>query len=179
MGKRLAQSGYSVLVINPFYRQAREYQRLPHDGFPLLRENLEPVLTDHKAQAGISRGHYFHQDLWAARRIFKRAPARHLDVGSRVDGFVAHVLTFMPVSVIDIRPLESDVDGLSFVRGDATRLTQASTSVESLSSLHAVEHIGLGRYGDPLDPDGWKARWDGDGIIARIESPQIARPSPT
>jgi hypothetical protein len=24
----------------------------------------------------------------------------------------------------------------------------------SLSSLHAVEHFGLGRYGDPLDPGG-------------------------
>jgi hypothetical protein len=76
-----------------------------------------------------------------------------VDVGSRLDGFVAHVLTFMPVEVIDVRPLRSDVEGLSFVQSDATTLSRyADDSVESLSSLHAVEHFGLGRYGDPVDP---------------------------
>ena len=136
----------------------REYDRL-HSGeeFPLDRAGIQPILTDYTAPAGIARGHYFHQDLWAARKIFGRSPAEHVDIGSRIDGFVAHVLSFMPVAVIDIRPLESDVTGLSFRRGDATQLSSlASASVESLSSLHAVEHIGLGRYGDPIDPDGWR-----------------------
>jgi hypothetical protein len=31
----------------------------------------------------------------------------------------------------------------------------ADDSLESLSSLHAIEHFGLGRYGDPVGPDGW------------------------
>jgi Caenorhabditis protein of unknown function, DUF268 len=30
----------------------------------------------------------------------------------------------------------------------------ADRSVASLSCLHVAEHIGLGRYGDPLDPSG-------------------------
>ena len=30
----------------------------------------------------------------------------------------------------------------------------ATGSVPSLSSLHAIEHVGLGRYGDRVDPDG-------------------------
>jgi hypothetical protein len=43
---------------------------------------------------------------------------------------------------------------LSFVQDDATEMLQiASDSVESLSSLHVAEHFGLGRYGDPIDPD--------------------------
>jgi hypothetical protein len=142
-----------------FFRELRAYRRLSAGDatFPLALEDLEPVLADYRAQAGIARGHYFHQDLWAARKILARRPAHHVDVGSRVDGFVAHVLTAMPVRVIDIRPLDSDVDGLTFQQGDATDLRGIATgSIESLSSLHAVEHIGLGRYGDSVDPDGWR-----------------------
>ncbi len=77
----------------------------------------------------------------------------HLDVGSRLDGFIAHLLAFMEVEVIDIRPLNINVPGLRFTLGDATVLERKSDSVESLSSLHAVEHFGLGRYGDSIDPE--------------------------
>ena len=28
-------------------------------------------------------------------------------------------------------------------------------SIDSLSCIYALEHYGLGRYGDPIDPDGW------------------------
>jgi hypothetical protein len=140
-----------------FMRHAAEYRRQADGRFPLTLGDLEPVLTDFGAEAGIARGHYFHQDLWAARRLFARRPHRHVDVGSRIDGFVAHVLTFMPVTVVDIRPLESTVDGLTFVRGDMCRLDVFEDhSVESVSCLHAIEHVGLGRYGDPVDPRGWQ-----------------------
>src|SRR5690606_3594408 len=30
----------------------------------------------------------------------------------------------------------------------------ATNSIESISCMHTVEHVGLGRYGDPLDYDG-------------------------
>ncbi|MEP6917637.1 MAG: DUF268 domain-containing protein, partial [Acidobacteriota bacterium] len=117
---------------------------------------IQPIVNEYRSQAGVARGHYFHQDLWAARCIYAEAPPSHTDIGSRVDGFVAHVLTFMPVTVIDIRPLQSAVEGLTFLQGDMCRLDAIPTSsVPSLSCLHALEHVGLGRYGDPLDPDGW------------------------
>jgi len=144
-----------------FFRQMRAYRAVRSAAFPVSRPDLEPILTDYRAQAGIARGHYFHQDLWAARKIAARRPQTHVDIGSRIDGFVAHLLTVMPVTVIDIRPLESDVEGLTFHQADATRLDGiADGSVESLSSLHAVEHIGLGRYGDAIDPDGWRKAID-------------------
>jgi SAM-dependent methyltransferase len=118
---------------------------------------LAPILSDYDAPAGIARGHYFHQDLWAARRIFAARPATHVDIGSRIDGFAAHVLTFMPLTIVDIRPMESPVEGLTFVQGDATRLSGiADGSLPSLSSLHAIEHIGLGRYRDRIDANGWR-----------------------
>lgn len=153
-----------------FLREARLYRRAASRGpFPLDSRELEPILGDYSAEAGVATGHYFHQDLWAARRIYHRRPAQHVDVGSRIDGFVAHLLAFMPVTVVDIRPLTSDVEGLRFVTADATHLDAfESASVESLSSLHALEHVGLGRYGDPIDPDGWR--------VALAELARVLRP---
>jgi hypothetical protein len=123
--------------------------------FPFRLSDLHPILTDSGEDAGTMRGHYFHQDLWAARKIFLARPQMHIDLGSRIDGFVAHLLTFMPVTVVDVRSLDDGIDGLRFIRDDGTTLsTLADDSVESLSSLHAVEHFGLGRYGDRIDPKG-------------------------
>ena len=110
------------------------------------------MLHDRDAAAG-SLGDYFFQDLWAAKLIYNKRPRAHVDVGSRLDGFIAHLLTFMNVTVVDIRPLLA-LPGLSFIQGDATTMDQfADNSVESLSCLHAAEHFGLGRYGDRIDPD--------------------------
>jgi len=102
--------------------------------------------------------HYFQQDIWAARKVVARRPERHVDIGSRIDGFVAHLLAArIPVTVIDIRPPPIVIEGLTFIQADATTLEGfADNSVESLSSLHACEHVGLGRYGDTIDPDGWE-----------------------
>jgi hypothetical protein len=140
--------------IPQFVRDLRHYQRLNNgSSFRVSLRYLFPILTDREESAGMAPGHYFHQDLWAARKIFEQAPKQHVDIGSRVDGFVAHLLVFMPVTIIDIRQLESGVQGLSFIRDDATDLsTIASDSVKSISSLHAAEHFGLGRYSDPIDP---------------------------
>ena len=116
-------------------------------------KNLYPCLNDWDANAG-SLGCYFWQDLWAARKIFHARPSSHYDIGSRVDGFIAHVLSFMPVTMIDIRPLPQKVEGLKFVQADATNLEGIEdNSIISLSSLCAPEHFGLGRYGDPVDPE--------------------------
>ena len=154
--------GRTLTTIPRFLREARRYRRawqatpLHEDGegkFGLRWSGVQPILFDYADQAGTASGHYFHQDLWAARKVYERKPARHVDIGSRVDGFVAHVLSFMPVEVIDIRPLTSGIPGLSFIQADATRLEQiGDNTIESLSSLHAVEHFGLGRYGDPIAP---------------------------
>jgi hypothetical protein len=142
-----------------FVRQCRQYRSLSGSGaLPLRFRDLQPILWEAGEPGGQATGHYFWQDLWAARKIFARRPSFHVDVGSRVDGFVAHLLTFMPVRYVDIRPLCNPVDGLEVVRGDLTNLSVlAGQVVESLSCLHVVEHVGLGRYGDHLDPDGWRA----------------------
>ena len=140
-------------------RDARTYRDAPRTdaSFAFAWDEIQPMLADFSEPAGSAAGHYFHQDLWAARRIYSIRPAAHVDVGSRIDGFVAHLLTFMPVTVVDIRPLRSSVAGLTFVQGDVCAMRMfADNSVASLSSLHALEHIGLGRYNDPIAPDAWR-----------------------
>ena len=131
---------------------------------------LLPTLSDKHDSSGIASGHYFHQDLWAARLIHHAAPARHLDVGSRIDGFVAHLLCFREVEVLDIRSLQSDVQGLRFRQADL--MTEGPLNVEpsdSVSCLHALEHFGLGRYGDPIRPAGWRT---GLRNLARLVLPR-------
>ncbi|HEY3658136.1 MAG TPA: DUF268 domain-containing protein [Steroidobacteraceae bacterium] len=145
----------SLAGVPVFLSNWLRYQKLnSKPSFRLRIKDAYPILADRYANAGLADGHYFHQDLWAARKIFKSHPQEHIDIGSRVDGFVAHLLVFMPVTIVDIRPLVSNIEGLTFLQDDATSLSMLQrNSVRSLSSLHAAEHFGLGRYSDPIDPD--------------------------
>jgi len=147
---------YTCLVETPYFvRTAIRYARLARKSpFPFQISSVRPMLYDRHQQAGAIQSHYFFQDMWAAKKIHAIKPDRHVDVGSLIEGFVAHVLCFMPVEIIDIRPLRAQVPGLTVLQADATHLSNIpDNSVESLSSLHAIEHFGLGRYGDPIDPD--------------------------
>ena len=113
---------------------------------------IAPALQDYHAAAGSSDGHYFWQDLICAKWINEEGPERHFDVGSRIDGYIAHLLSFREVTLLDIRPSTLDIPGLTVVIGDAQEnLTEYENSFDSASSLHSIEHFGLGRYGDKLD----------------------------
>jgi hypothetical protein len=138
-----------------FISDWRRYQKLNlRKSMTATASEMFPILTEINKDCAFNFGHYFSQDLWFARKIYTRNPKRHVDIGSRIDGFVAHLLVFMNVEVIDIRPMTSAVDRLTFVQDDATTLSQyQDDSIESLSCLHAAEHFGLGRYSDPVDPD--------------------------
>jgi SAM-dependent methyltransferase len=97
-------------------------------------------------------GHYFHQDLFVARKIFEENPVRHVDIGSRTDGLVAHVAVFREIEVMDIRAQNSKVKNVKFRQADLMQLPPDMIAYcDSISSLHAIEHFGLGRYGDPVD----------------------------
>jgi hypothetical protein len=114
-----------------------------------------PTLTDKGAESGAADGHYFWQDLICAKWIYERKESDHFDVGSRIDGFIAHLLTFMQVTILDVRPLKSSIPGLRVLIGNAQEeLLSELGNFQSVSSLHSIEHFGLGRYGDELDPLG-------------------------
>jgi hypothetical protein len=116
-----------------------------------------PRLREWKEQGGVASGHYFHQDLFVAQQIFKHNPQRHIDIGSLVDGFVAHVAAFREIEVWDIRAIDAKVSNIHFYQADLMQLPPSLiASADSVSSLHAIEHFGLGRYGDPIDYYGYK-----------------------
>lgn len=97
--------------------------------------------------------HYFYQGAWLARRLAANRPADHVDVGSSV--LMISVLSAqVPTTFVDIRPLETDLSDLKSMAGSITALPFDTKSQASVSCLHVIEHIGLGRYGDPIDAEG-------------------------
>jgi hypothetical protein len=123
--------------------------------FPFDRK--AKMLNDYYEQAGIASGHYFHQDIYVAREIYRNNPSKHYDIGSRIDGFISHLAVFRQVEVFDIRELESSDPNIHFHKLNIldTVAVSGMAQVSSLSCLHTTEHFGLGRYGDPIDFDGW------------------------
>lgn len=138
-----------------FRRSLRQWQTDAKPPWRACFADLWPITRERFESSGNAHGHYFLQDLWAARHVARLRPEKHVDIGSALTGFVSHVASFLPVEYIDIRPLECRVPDIEWRRGSILQLPYADGSVASLSCLHVIEHIGLGRYGDPLDVDGW------------------------
>jgi hypothetical protein len=130
--------------------------------FKLVQNNLFPqgteipILTEWNETSG-SIGAYFFQDQLVARWIYEKNPIRHMDVGSRLDGFIGSLSVFREVEVIDIRPQPLAVRNVQFRQLDLMENLpeQWAGCTDSLSCLHTIEHFGLGRYGDKIDPDGY------------------------
>lgn len=111
-----------------------------------------PCLFDKTATTGFD-AQYLYQAAWGARKIFEAAPEQHVDVGSHL-GFVTQLAAFTRVEFIDIRPAEINLKNFGVRKGSITALPVEDGSIESISSMHVIEHIGLGRYGDPIQSDG-------------------------
>jgi hypothetical protein len=135
-------------------RYLNDYRNFKRMGGTVVKSY--PVLQDYSAQAGSGSGQYFHQDLLVATLINQRSPVRHIDIGSRIDGFVAHVAAFRKIEVMDVRDLDdTGHPNISFVKANLMNSAGIERDMsDSISCLHAIEHFGLGRYGDPLDPEG-------------------------
>ena len=135
-----------------YVREWRAYTRLPAaerlrliDSYPCLEDRTVTTPFD---------AHYFYQAVWAMDQIVHSVARWHVDVGSEIS-FVGTLSTHLPVKFVDIRPLMvQGVKNLSCIGGSLLHLPFASASIESLSCLHVAEHVGLGRYGDPLNPTG-------------------------
>jgi len=136
----------------------------------LTVQSLFPCVGDRYQDAGRLDSHYFNQDLWAARKVYRLSPEHHVDVGSRVDGFISHLLTFRDVEVLDVRELSPVVSGMRFRQMDLMKVDAVPAGIcDSISCLHAIEHFGLGRYGDPIEPDG---HLKGLEAIAKLLKPE-------
>lgn len=118
------------------------------------------TITTHQAVSGF----YFYQDCWAARQVFHEQPPFIVDVGSTVL-LVGILSQFVDCISVDIRPIESRLDGLRTVAGSVLALPFRDGEVPCLTSMYVLEHIGLGRYGDPLSATGTE---DAAKEIARV-----------
>ena len=121
------------------------------------RMSINPCLTDHKSNAGDVASEYFINDLFVAQKIFHNRPRKHVDIGSRLDGFVAHVASYREIEVFDIRPLSCGSKNINFKRVDMMKSLNGEyiNYVDSISCIHALEHFGLGRYGDSISTEGF------------------------
>jgi hypothetical protein len=119
---------------------------------PIRSDDINPQLSDRASVTPIDR-HYTYHPAWAARVLAKTRPEKHVDISSILN-FGAIVSAFVPVEFYDFRPAPIELEGLFTGAADLTQLHFPSDSIASLSCMHVIEHIGLGRYGDPLDPDG-------------------------
>lgn len=134
-----------------YFREWRTYSQMPgaeqlalKDAFPMLHDRTDTTPFD---------AHYFYQSVWAAQQIQASGVPQHVDVGSWVV-YAGMLTAFTNVTFVDIRPLETNINRMRAVNGSLLALPFADNCVRSVSCLHVVEHIGLGRYGDPLDPYG-------------------------
>jgi len=136
-----------------FFKDWFKYSRIK-GGEQISLLNTYPCIHE-KTKTTKFDSHYFYQDVWAAKKIYNSKVSHHIDVGSRID-FVGLLTSFTKVSFVDIRPLEVELENFNSINGDVTNLPFEDNSIQSLSCLSVVEHIGLGRYGDELDAFGTK-----------------------
>ena len=166
--KRLAHALQRILP-GPAYRAARwsflylqyaldfyRFRRMMHGTagrFGRIRwAERQPCLEDRTPTTGFD-AHYVYHVAWAARVVAKIHPDEHVDIGSSL-GFSTVISAFVPVRFYDYRAAKLVLSNLTCRTADLTRLPFPDDSVRSLSCMHVLEHIGLGRYGEPLDPDG-------------------------
>lgn len=147
----------SLLSIPSFLIDYKKISSQLNSNYDFRSIKFNPCLSDKFETSGTASGHYFHQDLLVASKIYKNSPIKHIDVGSRVDGFVAHVASFRKIFILDIRPLKVKIENIEFMQADLMGSIdqQYESSCDSISCLHALEHFGLGRYGDPVCANGY------------------------
>lgn len=122
-----------------------------HRNMP-VPQNECVIYQEATAKTNINRDYTYHM-AWATRVLNKTKPARHVDISSSTN-FVSIASAIAPIDFYDFRPAEIELDNLNCLAADITRLPFDDNSISSISSLSVLEHIGLGRYGDPIDGDG-------------------------
>jgi hypothetical protein len=114
------------------------------DAYPCLNDKMQSTPFDH---------HYTYHPAWAARILAQTKPEFHIDISS-ILSFSAVVSAFVPVRFYDYRPADLHLSNFESGFADLKQLSFPENSIQSLSCMHTIEHVGLGRYGDELDAKG-------------------------
>lgn len=146
--KKLIRFGQFPLIVTDFWN----FYRMRDDRFSMSLADVYPCIKDKTIETGFDR-HYVYFTAWAARKIQAYKPQKHTDISSSLY-FAGIVSAFTPIDFYDYRPADLTLSNLESKKADLTQLPFSDNSIPSLSCMHVIEHIGLGRYGDPLDPEG-------------------------
>ncbi len=155
---RMLKNRHSVFrkmgLLRSFFSDFKAYRALPkNEKWALNESDLYPCIYD-KTDTHTMDPVYFYQDAWCAGKIFANKPSHHYDIGSQAH-MIGIISQFTPTTMIDIRPLTlTSLKNLHFITGSVLDLPFKDGEIHSLSSICVLEHIGLGRYGDPIDQFG-------------------------
>lgn len=139
-------------LLKKFQQEFSVYNTLADNDHKADEHFLYPCLYD-KSETTAIEPIYFYQDAWAFERILLQKPVKHIDIGSH-HKFISLLSKVTDLTMVDIRPLSLNMKSINFQKGDILNLPYENESIDSLSSLCVIEHIGLGRYGDKIDPLG-------------------------
>ncbi len=154
--KKLFQKSVSLLTGVFWYsKDFLVYKKLLHKSGAKLPVYFFPQIFDKDPKSHTFDKHYVYMDQWAFKQLLKQNPEEHVDVGSSIR-FLSMASAVTKVKFVDIRPIQTDFENFSCIEGSILNMPFPDNSVSSLSCLHVAEHIGLGRYGDPLDVLGTK-----------------------
>jgi hypothetical protein len=120
--------------------------------FYISLRNIYPCINDRTPTTSFDR-HYIFHTAWASRKVKEINPTLHTDISSSLY-FCSIVSAFIPVNFYDYRPAQLNLSNLQSKHADLAKLPFEDNSIESISCMHTIEHVGLGRYGDPIDPNG-------------------------
>lgn len=134
------------------FKELKNQEKSTQSRFHLEWDERYPCLEDDTSKTNFD-AHYIYHTAWAARVLARLRPVIHHDISSYLY-FSTLVSAFIPIKFYDYRPAPVKVSGLTAEHADLLALPFADESIDSLSCMHVIEHIGLGRYGDKLDYDG-------------------------
>lgn len=143
----------SLSLVSSLFWVPRDFLSLLFKGQKLKDLRLNIKIGDHHTSSHTFDKHYVYMDRWALSRLLQNRPRVHVDIGSSIN-FVAMASLVSGVTYVDIRQAALQLPEISFRRGSILELPFGDNSVESISCLHVAEHVGLGRYGDGVEPKG-------------------------
>lgn len=161
----ISQARLALQAYPRYLADWRRYAALP-GAEPLAVAESNPCLFDQTATTPFNT-HYTYQAVWAFDAIRRAGVPLHVDVGSQIS-FVSMLSVITEVLFIDIRPALIELVSLRELAGSLLSLPLADGKLASLSCMHVAEHIGLGRYGDPLNPAGTR---EAAAELARVLAP--------
>lgn len=121
----------------------------------IARESSEFIVTEEFRDDSQDhpKHHRDYECEYASEQISRFHPESILDVGSYRD-WLAGLMAHYAVTTVDVRDRESNLSNETVINQDVRNLDMADCSIDMMTTLHTIEHFGLGRYGDEVDPEG-------------------------